>query len=264
MPVPNYPDKHGASAYLTPSAFHESKDVAASDVPEAVVLCYQPPFFDHVVEAHTEAEVEYPGAGRLHSLSGTDGRVGVLGGFGIGGPVTAIAMEHLIELGTERFCVLGGCGGLGGNVAPGEPVVCDRAIRDDGVSHHYLPSERYADASERLVSVLADTFDGTDVDHRTGSSWTTDAIFRETVPEIEHYRDEGVLAVEMEAATVFAVAEYRDVDAAAVLRPFDLVLVDDWEPKAGSTVDGLAALLAPVRDALVVDIETHGSVSNAA
>ena len=117
MPVPNYPDKHGASAYLTPSAFHESKDVAASDVPQAVVLCYQPPFFDHVVEAHTEAEVEYPDAGRLHSLSGTDGRVGVLGGFGIGGPVTAIAMEHLIELGTERFCVLGGCGGLGGNVA---------------------------------------------------------------------------------------------------------------------------------------------------
>lgn len=253
MPFPNYPDKHGASAYLTPEAIQESGGAAGTDVPEAVVLCYQPDFFEHVVEQHTETEIEIFGMGQLYTLSGTEDRVGVFGDFGIGAPTTAISMEQLISLGTETFCIVGGCGALGGNVARHEPIVCDRAVRDEGVSHHYLPSETYASASGALVARLEDALDAAAFEYRTGASWTTDAIFRETVPEIEHYRDEGVLAVEMEAAAAFAVTEYRNVDAGALLCPFDHVMADGWEPSEGPTVDGLRDLLAPARDALVGD-----------
>jgi uridine phosphorylase len=179
----------------------------------------------------------------------------VLGSFGVGAPATAIYMERLITHGAEAVCIVGGCGGLGGNVVPHEPIVCDSAVRDEGVSHHYLPSETYVSANTALVSRLEDALDTTGFDYQTGPSWTTDAIFRETVPEIEHYSDEGVLAVEMEAAAVFAIAKYRDIDAAALLCPFDLVMTDRWEPKQGATVDGLRDLLIPTRDALL----THHS-----
>lgn len=253
MPFPNYPDKHGASAYLTPEAIQESGGTADTDVPEAIVICYQPDFFEHVVEQHTETEIEIVGMGQLYTLSETEGRIGVFGDFGIGAPTTAISMEQLISLGTETFCIVGGCGAVGRNVARYQPIVCDRAVRDEGVSHHYLPSEKYVSADEALVTRLEDALDAAGFEYRTGASWTTDAIFRETVPEIEYYRDEGVLAVEMEAAAAFAVAEYRNVDAAALLCPFDLVMADKWEPSGGSTVDGLRDLLAPAYDALTGD-----------
>ena len=264
MPFPNYPEKHGASAHLTPEATQESRDDAPDIVvPEAIILCYQPSFFEYIVAEHAETETEALGADRfillpdrLYTLSDTEGRVGVLGDFGIGAPTTAIAMEQLIGFGTEAFCIVGGCGGLGGNVSRHEPIVCDRAVRDEGVSHHYLPSETYASASNTLVTQLEDALSAAGLEYQTGSSWTTDAIYRETIPEIEHYRDEGVLAVEMEAATVFAVAEYRDVNAAALLCPLDLVMVDDWEPSGGSSVDGLRDLLEPARDALLESIDS--------
>jgi uridine phosphorylase len=187
---------------------------------------------------------------RLYSLSETDGRIGALGGFGIGGPATAACMEELIAHATEAFCIVGGCGGLGGNVVPHEPVICDRAIRDEGVSHHYLPTETYVSADNTLVTHVEDTLSTTGLNYQTGASWTTDAIYRETIPEIEHYRDEGILTVEMEAATAFAVAEYREIAAVALLCPFDLVMADEWQPAHGTTIDGLRDLLGPARDAL--------------
>lgn len=250
MPFPNYPDKHDAPAHLTPKALFESSG-ADIDAPKAVILCYQPSFFEYIAENHSDTKIaDFPGASQLYFLSQTDDRIGVLGGFGIGGPATAACMEELIVHGTEAFCIVGGCGGLGGNVVPHEPVVCDRAIRDEGVSHHYLPTETYASASDTLVTHLEDALNVAGIDYRTGASWTIDAIYRETVPEIEHYRDEGILTVEMEAATAFAVADYRDKDAAALLCPFDLVMADEWEPGHGKTIDGLRDLLVPARDGL--------------
>jgi len=259
---PNYPDKYDAPAYLTPGVNLEPSGVGEIDVPEAVILCYQPSFFEYVVREHTVMELDVlDGFGRLYSLADTNGGIGVLGEFGIGAPATAIHVERLIARGTEVFCIVGGCAGLAGNVARHEPVVCDRAIRDEGVSHHYLPSERYAHADEALTSRVKTAIDAAGFEPRVGASWTTDAFFRETVPEIEHYRDEGVLTVEMEAAAVFALAEYRKVDAAALLCPFDLVLANGWEPKREPTVEGLRDLLAPACEALAAHVEA-GSGSN--
>jgi len=108
-------------------------------------------------------------------------------------------------------------------------VVVDRAVRDEGTSHHYLSDERYADATGSLVGGLAAALADRGIARRVGLSWTTDAIFRETTAELEHYRSEGVLTVEMEAAAVFAVASYRGADAVAVLSVFDRLLGDRWE-----------------------------------
>jgi hypothetical protein len=112
---PNYSDKYDAPAYLTPETNLERSDVSGIDVPEAVILCYQSDFFEYVTREHTEGEIDvFDGFGRLYSLADTGGQVGVLGGFGIGAPATAIHVERLIARGAEAFCVVGGCAGLAG------------------------------------------------------------------------------------------------------------------------------------------------------
>ena len=102
-------------------------------------------------------------------------------------------------------------------MAIGDIVVCDRAIRDEGTSHHYLPPDTYAHASPAATARLVDALQATGTPHSVGTSWTTDAPYRETIAEVQHYQAEGVLAVEMEAAALFAVAAYRGVEMGALL-----------------------------------------------
>ena len=79
---------------------------------------------------------------------------------------------------------------------------------------------------------------------RSGMTWTIDAPYRETVAEVKHYQDAGVLTVEMEAAALFAVATIRGVPIASAFSISDLLTSVTWEPRfdAPELDGGLAAL----------------------
>ena len=141
---------------------------------------------------------------------GTD--LGFVTGFGIGAPAAAMVLEELVELGATRFVSLGFAGALSSDLDFDDVVVCSKALRDEGVSHHYLAPARYSFPSPTLSAQLlrALSADGEPVSE--GPSWTIDAIFRETIAEATAYRDEGILTVEMEAAALFAVGEVLGVD----------------------------------------------------
>jgi uridine phosphorylase len=93
--------------------------------------------------------------------------------------------------------------------APPYFVLIDRALRDEGTSYHYLPPTPYSDAPEALIGTLDGAFDDLGVPVLRGATWTTDAPFRETEPTIEAMRQRGLLAVEMEAAALYAFARAR-------------------------------------------------------
>src|SRR6185503_5038110 len=116
----------------------------------------------------------------------------------------------------------------------GDLVMCDRAVRDEGVSHHYVPPARYSVPSAGLSAAYADALRAAGYPYRTGSTWTIDAPYRETVGELRHYRDEGVLTVEMEAAALFAVAELRGLEVASAFVLSDLLTEVEWTPEFGS------------------------------
>lgn len=165
----------------------------------------------------------------MYGLGETDEHVGVVGGFGIGAPMTAIVVEELHALGADSFCIVGGCGTLQSSVSPGELIVADRAIRDEGTSYHYLEPADTVAASPTLVTELERQADETGRTTHTGPTWTTDAFYRETIAEIEQYTAEGVLTVEMEAAALFAIAQMRAFTAGAIFAPFDRLTDDSWE-----------------------------------
>jgi uridine phosphorylase len=122
-------------------------------------------------------------------------------------------------------------------------VLCERAIRDEGVSHHYLPPDKYVHPSPELSAELGAAL-GALADFRRGSTWTIDAPYRETVEELRRYRSEGVLTVEMEAAALAAVAQYRSVEFAAAFTVSDSLADLVWDPQFHhpETVRGLDRL----------------------
>jgi uridine phosphorylase len=180
--------------------------------------------------------------GDLYVFDEFDGSVGVMGNFGIGAPTTAMVMEELVADGVEAFLSVGFAGCLQSDVEMGEFIVCDRAIRDEGTPHHYAESAKLARPTESLFDRVARTVAERGEPYHVGSSWTTDAIYRETVREVEAYAIEGVLIVEMEASAVFTVAAHRGVDAAAMFVVSDYLGTDEWEPKFHMTEDDMRRL----------------------
>jgi len=88
-------------------------------------------------------------------------------------------------------------------------VLIDRALRDEGTSYHYLPPAEYAEADHVLAEAAMHSLSGTCQTIYRGAAWTTDAPFRETAASINRARARGILAVEMEAAALYAFAAAR-------------------------------------------------------
>lgn len=254
MPYPNFPKKHREEAFITPEAAvaHFVKEPPPLPFPDAVILCYQSSLLAHILEQHETTGVERGTYRHLHWLQETDNRIAVAGGFGVGAPAVVLVLEALIEQGVRQYLSIGTAGSLQKRVAIGSIVVCDRAIRDEGTSHHYLPPETYAHASPSLTARLVEALRATDTPHSVGTSWTIDAPYRETVAEVQHYQAEGVLTVEMEAAALFAVAAYRGVEMGSLLTISDSLADLTWDPhfRSDTTREGLETLYRVALQAL--------------
>jgi uridine phosphorylase len=244
---PNFPGKHAHDAFFSPQDFVEYRRrlgrLPDFDIPEAIIICYQRSLLEHVLATH---EVVKGGgfAGEFYLLPGTGGRVGLSGNFGIGAPVATVILEEFVAFGVRRFLSIGTAGALSKSLNIGDVVVCDRAIRDEGVSHHYLPPDKYAHASPALTDRLERALRDQGVSPVRGTSWTIDTPYRETVAEARHYQQEGVQAVEMEAAALFAVAQYRGVELASAITISDSLADLVWDPQfhAAPTQAGLESL----------------------
>jgi uridine phosphorylase len=85
-------------------------------------------------------------------------------------------------------------------------VLIEQALRDEGTSYHYIPSSRYSVLQVKLRNQLMSDWDHTRISLYSGTSWTTDAPFRETEAAIAAARSEGIATVEMEASALYALA----------------------------------------------------------
>ena len=169
---------------------------------------------------------------------------------GPGAPYAGIATEELAALGARRFVIVGIAGSLQPHVRVGGIVLCTRALRDEGTSHHYLPSGRFAKPSPRLTEDLRRALAREGTPFVAGPTWTIDAPYRETVAEIRRYRSEGILTVEMEASAVFAIARLRACESAAVFVISDHLDDQGWEPRFHDCRRDLRRALGVVVEAL--------------
>jgi uridine phosphorylase len=241
MAFPNFAGKHAHDALFKPQDFidymRQRQLLPDVRMPQSIIFCYQHQLLRHIL-AHEETERMAGNPNQLHLLKSTGDKVAIYGGFGIGGPAAASSLEMFIALGVRTFVSIGIAGTLQPALHIGDTVVCNRALRDEGVSHHYLEAARYAYPSEELTARLARDLAQEGHNPVLGSTWTIDTPYRETVAEARHYQQEGILTVEMEAAALFAVAHYRKVDIAAAFVISDSLAELVWNPQFGAEIVG--------------------------
>ena len=127
----------------------------------------------------------------------------------IGGPYAVLIAEQMAVSGAKAIIGLASAGRIDPQLPLPSLVVPTKALRDEGTSLHYIPPSRYVDAPEPAASILAQELAGTGLPVARGAVWTTDAPYRETAAQIRAAAAEGILAVEMQAASLFALAQAR-------------------------------------------------------
>jgi uridine phosphorylase len=240
MPAASYPNfagKHEHEAIFSPAEVVAGLTANGPVLaPDAVVLTYQQFLLDELQARGVQPTTGYPGPWRSLWFTGSGARtIAVAGGFGIGAPAATTVLEELIALGAREFISIGAAGCLQPRCGFGDAVVCTGAIRDEGVSHHYAPAEKFARPSETLTGRLTRALAAGGTVPQSGLTWTIDAPYRETVAEARNYQAEGVVCVEMEAAALFTVGQYRSVDVAAAFVISDHLLAEDrWTHAFGT------------------------------
>jgi len=198
--------------------------------PERAVLCFFSGVIDRLGEIGAPVLFELEAAHGVHPVYGfdvDDRRIAVFHP-GVGAPLAAAFLEEAIAHGCRRFVAVGTAGALVPDVGVNHLVVPTAAVRDEGTSYHYQPAARTASPDASATVAITDVLVRHQVAFVTGTTWTTDAFYRETRARLDRRVAEGCLTVEMEAAALFAVAAFRGVPLGMILTASDSLSGDAW------------------------------------
>jgi uridine phosphorylase len=202
------------------------------DVPEHCVICFFQDVLTGLVESgrakHIVDNRSEMGRHPLYEID-VDGRRVAFFHPGIGAPLAAGLLEEVIARGCRTFIACGGAGVLNSDIAVGHIVVPNAAVRDEGVSYHYIPPSREAHPSPQAIAAIERVLERHKLPYVAGKTWTTDAFYRETPGKVNLRREEGCLTVEMEAAAFFAVAQFRGVTFGQLLYGGDDLGGEAWD-----------------------------------
>lgn len=160
-------------------------------------------------------------------------------GSRMGAPACACQLEEMISRGTKKFVMFGSCGVLDKNLGKWKTIIPTAALRDEGVSYHYLPASEEIEQPRECIEALQRAFSALGEEYVMGKTWTTDALYRETRAKMERRKQQGCIAVDMECASVQALVAFRGVKLAQFFYAEDNLDDTVWDSRGFS--GGIAA-----------------------
>ncbi len=159
----------------------------------------------------------------LHCIKGSST---IITRCNFGGPNIAALVEELSSFGVKEFILWGYCGSIHKNVKIGDIIVAKQALREDGASYHYLENDEDFVESNWLEEWAFATETHNFLE---GPIWSCDAIYRETEDKISRHEKRGILGVEMEIASFYAVCRYKKIKGIAFVVVSDTFLNGIWK-----------------------------------
>ncbi len=246
-PILDNKDPSSPSVFAPAALLREArrqKDLAAVDVPP---FCILDPDGDIVRRLRQTGQARRFEAwpcyhSELDTFTLAGETVGIIG-CAVGAPFAVLIAEQLFASGCRRLVSLTSAGQIMPAGRLPYFVIIDRAIRDEGTSYHYAAPAEFAEADPQLVALAGEALAEKGLDAVIGASWTTDAPFRETAAAIEWARSKGALAVEMEAAALYAFARAASARVLCLAHVTNVMGQAEQDFEKGEA-DGTAAALA--------------------
>ena len=177
----------------------------------------------------------------LYSFADHNIQFGIIG-CAVGASFVVLVAEELFASGCELLINVTSAGQIVEMRAPPYFVLIQKALRDEGISYHYLPATEVSHISPSLRSMLDGTFKENLPQVYRGATWTTDAPFRETESAIENCRTLGIMGVEMEAAALYAFAEAKQKPVICFAHVTNRMARDEGDFEKGAAAGSLDAL----------------------
>ncbi len=180
--------------------------------------------------------------------------------FGMGSSNAATVMDLLSSVKPKAILFLGKCGGLKKKNKIGDLILPIAAIRGEGTSNDYFPPEVPALPAFNLQKAVSTTIRDYGRDYYTGTVYTTNRRVWEYDEKFKEYlRDIRVMAIDMEAATLFTVGFANGIPAGALLLVSDQPMIPEGVKTEESDV---AITMAFVEEHLRIGIDSLKQLIN--
>src|SRR5438046_8319093 len=168
---------------------------ALAHAPQHAVLCLFGEVTDRLAREGAPVLWELKAAHGVHPVYGIefDGHPVAVFHPGVGAPLAGSFLEEAIECGCRKFVGIGMAGGLVPDLTIGHVTVPTAAVRDEGTSYHYLPASRRVEPASEAVRAIEDVLHSHDVPYVAGTTWTTDAPYREPRNNVSRRGEEGCI-----------------------------------------------------------------------
>ena len=158
---------------------------------------------------------------------------------GVGAPLCVGNQEEIYALGAECLVLFGTCGVLDRNIGDCAVILPNCAMRDEGTSYHYAPPSDEIEVNTRYGELFLDLMQELNVPCVTGKCWTTDSMYRETREKTARRKASGCVCVDMECASVAAVAQFRGKEVLHFFYAADNLDSAEWDERSLSNFANL-------------------------
>ena len=149
----------------------------------------------------------------------------------LGASAAVQILDFLIAYGAKEIIAVGSCGTLI-DLPENHFIIPTEALRDEGVSYHYLPPSRTVELNSAAVNAIKQTLEERGYKYTLCKTWTTDGFYRSTVDMVNHRKAEGCAVVEMECAGLAACAKFRGAAFGQLLYTADtLANVNEYDAR---------------------------------
>ena len=218
-------------AIINPSDFVKKID----GMPEIGIACYSHVLFNEIVTKYHGEEIgslNYTDMlKKIYKISYNNKQYAIFM-MSVGAPAAATCIEDIHAMGCNKFIVFGNCGVLDKNIEDLAIIIPTNAIRDEGLSSHYLEYNKTIKLNEKYGSLLKDILNQKNYSYIEGTTWTTDAFYRETKDKVADMKSLGAICVEMEAAALQAVCDFRNIDLITFFYAADNLDSNYWDKRS--------------------------------
>ena len=219
-------------------SYDESEEVVKAELltrgqkrlPKTAIVCFKKELIDAVKnkeEFEEYSEINVCGEEIKIYKTQIDKESVVLYRTLVGGPATTSMMEEIHARGVENFIFFGSCGELISDMKKGAFIIPTEAYRDEGTSYHYMPVSDFVKVKK--ATRLEEIFKKKNINYELTKTWTTDALYKETRNKIKKRIESGCKVVEMECASIMAVANSRNINAYQFLYSDDTLAGEAWD-----------------------------------
>lgn len=205
------------------------------NIPEVGIACFSRTLFDKLVDGAKCVEIarlkNTNGDNIIYEMEYNDKRF-VLFMMPVGAPAAVNDLEDIHAMGVKKFIIFGNCGVLDKDIEDCSVIIPNEAIRDEGVSYHYIEESDTIKVNKKYVLEFKEVLDRLGYSYTEGMTWTNDAFYRETREKINDRVAMGAKCVEMECSALQAVADFRGFDLFMFFYAGDNLDVSNWDSRS--------------------------------